>query len=1263
MSSRDAPTEKRTLGARIGSRSMNQTSVLILWFASVSSSIVYLVYVYLLPLTGLAVAPPLYMKVAMEVTICAATLMLSVLFASAALRREEVKMGVDDDVFYTRLENTNIGTGCFEIVSASSSLETGSQEPANYNTALLLALRNGMAAGVSMAYEAGVAEGTPFLRLFMTASGSDPREVQEILKREATRAEAILLSSLCNVELSQLKGSSLQQAVSMIFGPGTKASKELQTDSDSVSVFAIRGLPRVSPSSQSSQIGTFLSTALKQGYNVILTCVFSPTSAGSERRKMEGKWRSIQSKEKRKDDTLADQTTKQRLLAEYEKTNGNDSWFKVSTYVSVAQSKSIPLTIAEEGVKGLILSTWGDEKPILLSRRKHSGRNFYRLLTRRHLDRQKLHVGRLAAFVNTPVQHVPVVSTSPIPAFIVPPREHIDNELVIGWTVYGGKYLSRVGLKPEWLREHVVVLGATGTGKTTLVKRLVAELSKKTTTPWWIFDLKGSEYSDLSKVAGENLMVLRPGLDPFFVIDLLDRETDSDAHTTFVILRELLRERSTSSELSPAMEKLLRNAVVSVAQSRTGDCSVSELVRAIDVLAGEDRVGTMTKDALINRMDILTREPLGRILGGGKDAVSIASLLDKRVIFDLRHVARTGGMEAARLLYNLVAKRIFDASMRRGITDGLQHVVVLEEASNLVPETYTKASAADVTTGESMVMLQRATGQGVIVISTRPNISSNILANAATKFTFRLPYDSPIGARYMSLDSDQEKYLRSLRVGRTLASIPGAETFEVATMPFLAEEYLDDTGLHGRVQSEDEAERVLETAPRPASVLSESCGNPDPEAAADTAHERTREMVSQVLALLASNPMVGQTELVSLVSAMNPALGEEGALEFIRELVSRGTIEREALPLVPGGFVFALSGRSLEAVRGAITRYLTDGLHSHEEVSQEILEDGSARLFVGNRAIIVVPGQLKASTLQGMVDRIRGYMNHLGNGVVQLMVVVRGSVAAAKLRETMDRSEDFDAVTVASAFPTSMDNLIQELNREAEDAVGGGLLQEPHGASAENSDGPHKMRLVEAMDRAHEDENPSVQMRLWFGLLQGFVNLTHGRAKWNDILDFVETTSVQTLRSRGIPLDAEIGKHALTELLADEAFIAIRVGHDEHVIGLEEGLWVVNTPTLKEVKDRILAVLDSRLTMKGSRVGRNHEYYDICGDGISYVVFPTQQQLSTLLRLHSNVACRTCGSRKVVCILTASEYVDDGVENPNNLTLRTLDEGLSVVVQ
>jgi DNA helicase HerA-like ATPase len=341
------------------------------------------------------------------------------------------------------------------------------------------------------------------------------------------------------------------------------------------------------------------------------------------------------------------------------------------------------------------------------------------------------------------------------PVFPVPLKELIENELIIGKTIYGGRRISDIGIKPEWLREHVTVLGATGTGKTNLVKKLMLELSLKTNVPWWVFDIKGSEYADLARW-DSNILILSPGEDPSFVIDMLDTEMDSsevDAHATFTILRELINERGLSSELSPAMEKLLRESVMELAKSRRKTKSVQALNKIISKLAGTDRFGNMTRDALLNRLEILSREPLGSILSGGSKALKISTLLNKRVVFDMRHVARVGGMDAVRILYNLVAKRIFDSAMKRGISSGLHHVVVLEEASNLVPESYTR--------------------------------HSNILANTATKITFRLPYDSSIGARYMALNAEQEEYLKSLKCGRALIHVPNSDTFEIATKLFL----------------------------------------------------------------------------------------------------------------------------------------------------------------------------------------------------------------------------------------------------------------------------------------------------------------------------------------------------------------------------------------------------------------------------------------------------------------------------------------------
>ncbi|TFG26247.1 DUF87 domain-containing protein, partial [Candidatus Thorarchaeota archaeon] len=761
----------------------------ICWIVSILIGSIYLLFAYLLPLLEITNYLSYQFKLQTEVIVCIVPLCLSAILTFNRLQDEGALMFLRDDIFVLRTNNRLIGTSCLDIVTAPGSVRMTNGDRPEYDTTFLLAIRAGMDNQVTMAYEVGVQDKEPFLRIFITTIGKELDEITSRIRREATRTEAILLASFNNIELNQLKEVELREAVLSSAGKELCEPNRIMPDNfpQHQTFFVMQGDPRVMPAFDASQVGTFISTVLKKGYTSSLCCVFSKAKPGKERRKLEGEWKSIRSKEKRNEDSLEDQAAKKRLLRHYEKIQGNETWFDVSIVLTISGDDDNHLQEAKEGLSGLFHSIWGGDGTIDLKAKKVSQRTAYRILTRRHLKPQRMHVSRVAAFVNTPVQQLPVIAASPVPAFSIPANDIVDNDLVMGKVSFGGRGLNNVGLKTEWLREHVAVLGATGTGKTTLVKHIMTELSTKTDIPWWIFDIKGSEYIDLIGSCDENVQVMRPGIDSSFVIDLMDSEVDSNerhAHTTFAILKELLKERGASSELTPAMERLLREAVLAVSKSERQESSIQALIQQIVELSGNDRVGNMTKDALLNRLEILSREPLGTILGGGPSAIRISDLMEKRVILDLHHVAMVGGMEAARLLYNLVAKRIFDYALHRGITPGVQHVVILEEASNLVPESYSRNTAADVTTGESMVMLLRATGQGVIVVSTRPNISSNILANTSTKITFRLPYDSSIGGKFMSLNENQEKYLRILKRGHALVVLPGTEPFEMLTRPF-----------------------------------------------------------------------------------------------------------------------------------------------------------------------------------------------------------------------------------------------------------------------------------------------------------------------------------------------------------------------------------------------------------------------------------------------------------------------------------------------
>jgi hypothetical protein len=168
--------------------------------------------------------------------------------------------------------------------------------------------------------------------------------------------------------------------------------------------------------------------------------------------------------------------------------------------------------------------------------------------------------------------------------------------------------------------------------------------------------------------------------------------------------------------------------------------------------------------------------------------------------------------------------------------------------------------------------------------------------------------------------------------------------------------------------------------------------------------------------------------------------------------------------------------------------------------------------------------------------------------------------------------------------------------------------------------------------------------------------------KWGDLLEFIETTALQSLKGRAAPLNIEEGKRALTELLADEVLIALRVEGESQVVELEDGLWLVNSSVLQDLKRKAVNAIEGVLKKRKEVVSRNHGYYDLCVGDTSYVIFPNQQQLNTLLHLHSDVACRTCKSTQVVCVLTASEYLEDDITTPNNLIVKTMDDKVSALM-
>jgi hypothetical protein len=274
-------------------------------------------------------------------------------------------------------------------------------------------------------------------------------------------------------------------------------------------------------------------------------------------------------------------------------------------------------------------------------------------------------------------------------------------------------------------------------------------------------------------------------------------------------------------------------------------------------------------------------------------------------------------------------------------------------------------------------------------------------------------------------------------------------------------------------------------------------------------------------------------------------------------------------------------------------------------------------------------------------------MSTVGNGVTELFVIVRGSVAAARLRELMDRNEEYDAVSVVSAFPSSLDKMIETQLRK------GKLMeaQEPETSALVNGrDKRQAMLKGESVEDSPRTASMT-QSRLWSGVIQDFVNLSNGKVRWNMLLEFVETTSIQSVKGRSVPLTVNEGRHALTELLGDGRLVAVRVRNGRVFPDLGEGLWVVSRSAIGDLKKTALGALESQLMKLNEPIARGHGCYDLCAGGKSYAVFPSQDQLDILLQLNNEIVCKSCKATRAVCILPATEYLDSGTARPTNLDI------------
>ncbi|OYT61050.1 MAG: hypothetical protein B6U75_00155 [Desulfurococcales archaeon ex4484_217_1] len=302
----------------------------------------------------------------------------------------------------------------------------------------------------------------------------------------------------------------------------------------------------------------------------------------------------------------------------------------------------------------------------------------------------------------------------------------------------------------KYLTKHMVIVGPTGRGKTTLLYTIAKRVIGQYDVPIWVLDLRG-EFIGLSKTIGVsivdpektpvNLMLpwfTSPRLRAKQLVDLIKALTDLEPAEEYILYMSILKSYERTQH--PNLETLI--SIIKEEKS-----SNPELELKFYTL--------LTKIEQLNSKVFL-----------GSNYNNVFSIVKKPVIFALYKLP-----EEYRKVYALAILQILTNYMLTLTpTNKLRHLVLIDEAWRL---TDTKSSSKIV---RSLVKEGRGYGLAVALASQDiTDFPKDVLDNAGTIIVFGSNSKDYIEAvaKYMKLNEEEKERMTWLKTGEALIRITG----------------------------------------------------------------------------------------------------------------------------------------------------------------------------------------------------------------------------------------------------------------------------------------------------------------------------------------------------------------------------------------------------------------------------------------------------------------------------------------------------------
>ncbi|MEE4266180.1 MAG: DUF87 domain-containing protein [Desulfobacteraceae bacterium] len=349
---------------------------------------------------------------------------------------------------------------------------------------------------------------------------------------------------------------------------------------------------------------------------------------------------------------------------------------------------------------------------------------------------------------------------------VLPPPDEITakGDIQIGRTRYLNQPPHEFGINFHELTRHVGIFGSTGSGKTTLAKNILRELTRNK-IPFIVFDWETNFRDFVSENKDVKIFTIGAGTSPFYFNYF--KMPDGLSYKEYV--KNIIEVFNKAYIGGVGSDSVLLKVFDSAYRQHDVPTTQNALDILDDDMRGERLRGRemLWKQSSLRMLEFLSYGGTGDIFNVN-DFYPIEKLLKDQVVFELGALASSNDkrffVEMFTLWYWLYKEQ-------QGIEDEkLKHVLVFEEFHNIVDN----SGKEDLI--QKIFRQIRKYGTGLIIIDQTPSLIPNpIFENIYSKITFSLNHKRNVSAiaDAMFMDYGQTKYIGLLETGQAICRLMG----------------------------------------------------------------------------------------------------------------------------------------------------------------------------------------------------------------------------------------------------------------------------------------------------------------------------------------------------------------------------------------------------------------------------------------------------------------------------------------------------------